>query len=200
MKNTNLRRLTVAALFGAMAFVLIYFSFSIPVISVFAEFDASAVPEAIGGFILGPIGAIEIIAVKLILKLLFKGSSSMMTGEIQNFLLSVTYVLPAVFYYQRHKTKKGAVIGLTIGSVLCIIMAVVTNVYMIFPAYMKLYGMDWGRILEMSAAANPWIKDVPSLVAFSIVPFNVLSRGFSTLVTILVYKRVSLPIKKMIQQ
>ena len=95
MEKQKLRRLSMAALCGAVAFVLMYFSFSVPVLSPFAEFDLSALPELIGGFLLGPVGAIEIIVLKIVLKLLFKGSSSLLTGELLNLILSLSYVLPA---------------------------------------------------------------------------------------------------------
>ena len=115
--RTQIRRLTMAAMMGAVAFVLMYFSFSVPVLSPFADFDFSYLPELIGGYILGPIGAVQIIAVKILLKLVFKGTSSMLTGELQKFLLSCAYVLPSVIYYRRHKTRRGAAIGLVIGTV-----------------------------------------------------------------------------------
>lgn len=197
--NSKLRRLTMAALCGAVAFVLMYFSFSVPVISPFAEFDLSALPELIGGFILGPVGAIEIITVKIGLKLLFQGSSSMLTGEVQNFLLSTAYVLPAVVFYRRHRSKKGALIGLALGTVISIVLAVITNVYLIFPAYIKLYGMNWEGIIDMCAAVNPWIDSIPTMVAFSIIPFNVISRVVTACITMLVYKKISVPLKKLIQ-
>ena len=198
MNRTKIRRLTTAALMGAIAFILMYFSFSVPLLSPFAEFDASAVAEMIGGFILGPVGAIEIICVKLFLKIVFKGTSSMMTGEIQNFLLSVSFVLPAVLYYRRHKTKKGAVVGLVLGSIISIIVAVITNIYMIFPAYMYLYGMDWNSIVDICSAVNPLIKNVPTMVAFSIVPFNIISRTIASVLTFVLYKKISVPLKNYI--
>ena len=199
MKKNSVRRLTTVAMMGAVAFVLMYFSVSIPVLSPFAEMELAAVAELIGGFILGPLGAIEIIAVKLLLKIVFKGSVSMMTGELQNFILSVCYVLPAVIYYRKRRTKKAAVIGLVVGSVLSIIMAVLTNLYMILPFYIRLYGMDWDAIVAMCSAANPWVKDVPTMVAFSIVPFNVVQRVLHSVLAILLYKKISVPLKKLIQ-
>ncbi len=199
MNNKRLRRLTAGALFGAVAFVLIYFNFSVPFLSPFAEFDLSAVPELIGGFILGPVGAVEIIGVKLLLKLLFQGSSSMLTGEIQNFLLSVSFVLPAVLFYRSQRTKKGAIIGIVMGAVISVVVAVFTNIYLIFPVYIKLYGMDWDGIIALCTAVNPWIQNIPTMIAFSIVPFNLISRAVTSLITILVYKKVSTPIKSLIQ-
>ena len=197
MKKGSLRRLTMAALCGAVAFVLMFFSFSVPVISPFAEFDFSALPELIGGFILGPIGAVEIIVVKIGLKLLFKGSSSLMTGELMNLILSLAYVLPALWYYRRHRTKHGAVVGLALGTVISVVVSIFTNVYVIFPLYIKLYGMNWDGIIEMCSAVNPWIKNIPTMVAFSVVPFNLISRVVTSLITLLVYKKISVPMKRL---
>lgn len=199
MNRTKVRRLTMAALMGAIAFILMYLNFGVPFLSPFAEFDLSALPEMIGGFILGPAGAVEIIAVKILLILVFKGTSSMFTGEVQNFLLSLAYVLPAVLYYRKHRTKKGAVIGLVLGSALSVIVAIFTNLYLIFPAYIYLYGMSWDSIIEICSAANPWITDVPTFAAFSVVPFNVISRAATSVITMLVYKKISVPLKKLIQ-
>lgn len=200
MKHSNLRRMTVAGLFGAIAFVLMYFSFGIPVISPFAEFDLSALPELIGGYVLGPIGAVYITIIKLLLKLLFQGTSSMFTGEVQNLILSISYVLPAILYYRKHRTKKGAIIGLALGTVISIVMAVLTNLYLIFPAYIALYGMNWDGIIEICTAANPMITNIPTFVAFSVIPFNIISRVVSSVIAMLVYKKISIPLKKMLQE
>lgn len=198
MQRQSVRRLVMASMMGAIAFMLIYFNFSVPVISPFAEFDLSALPELVGGFILGPVGAIEIIVAKILLKLVFNGSESMLTGEIQNLILSIAYVLPAVLYYRKHRTKKGAVIGLVIGSVTSVIVSVFTNVYLIFPFYIKLYGMDWDGIIQICSAANPWIKDIPTMVAFSVLPFNIISRTVVSFITFLLYKKISKPLKNLI--
>lgn len=200
MKKTTLRHMTVAGLFGAIAFVLMFFSFGIPVISPFAEFDLSALPELIGGYVLGPLGAVYIILIKLLLKLLFQGTTSMFTGEVQNLILSLSYVLPSIFFYRKHRTKKGAVIGLCVGSLISIIMAVITSLYLIFPAYITLYGLNWDGIIDMCAAANPMIRNIPTFVAFSVIPFNVISRLASSVIAMLVYKKISVPLKKMLQQ
>ncbi len=199
MKKTKLRRMTMAAMMGTIAFLLIFINFGVPFLSPVAEFDLSALPELIGGFILGPVGAVMIIAVKLGLKLAIQGTESMFTGEIQNFLLSVAYVLPAVLYSRRHRTKKGAAIGLAIGAAISVVVAIFTNLYIIFPFYIKLYGMNWDGIVAMFSAVNPWIKNIPTMVAFSVVPFNLLSRTITAVLAFITYKKLSVPLKKMIQ-
>ncbi len=199
MQRNKVKRMTTASIMGAIAFVLLSVNFSIPFLSPFAEIDAAALPELIGGFVLGPAGALEIITIKVLLKTLIVGTESMYTGEVQNFLLSVAYVLPAVWYYRFNHTKKGAMIGLVIGSVCKIIVGVFTNIYLIFPFYIKLYGMDWDGIVALCSAVNPWIKDIPTMIAFSIVPFNLVSTVLGSFITMLVYKKISVPIKNFIQ-
>ncbi len=196
MNKSKTNHLTLTALFGAIAFILMFFSLSIPILSPFAELDLSAVPELIGAFILGPVGGVEIITVKLLLKLVFQSSSSMLTGEIQNFLLETAFVLPAAIYYQRHKTKKGAITGIVMGGIITIIVSILTNIYLIFPVYMKLYGMDWNSILNIFTEINPLIQNIPTMIAFSIVPFNIVSRTITSVITILVYKKISSLIKR----
>ncbi|MGM9535224.1 MAG: ECF transporter S component [Intestinibacter sp.] len=196
--KTNVQKLTIAAIMGTISFILIYLGFSIPILSAFAELDLSALPELIGGFILGPVGAVEIIVIKLVLKLAFDGTTSAFTGELQNLILSLAYVLPAVIYYQKHKTKKGAIIGILIGSILSIIIAIFTNIYLIFPAFMYLYGMNWDIIIETCSKINPYIKDIPTFVIFSVIPFNIVSRAITSVLTFLIYKRLSVPLKKFI--
>ena len=198
-KKQYVRRLVMVALFGALSFVLMLFKFNVPILSPFADFDFSALPELLGGFILGPVDAIAIIILKILLKLVFQGTNSMFTGEITNVILSVAYVLPAVLYYRKNRTKKGALIGIVIGTAASIVVAIFTNIFITFPFFMWLYGMSWDDILNTFSAINPWIKSIPTMVAFSVVPFNLVSRVVTSLITLLVYKRLSVPLKKFIQ-
>ena len=197
MKRQSTRRLALAGMMGAVAFVLMFLSFPTP-LNPFAELDFSALPELIGGFVLGPIGALEIITVKILLKLVFQGTSTAFTGELCAFILSVCYVLPAVIYYRKHRTKRGALVGIVIGGLLSVFASVVVNIYLIYPFFMTAYGMNWEAIIGMCQALIPAVNDIPTLVVFSIVPFNVLSRALTGVITMLIYKRISAPLKKLI--
>ena len=197
MKRESTRRLALAGMMGAIAFVLMFLSFPTP-LNPFAELDFSALPELIGGFILGPIGALQIITVKILLKLVFQGTSTAFTGELCAFILSVCYVLPAVVYYRKRRTKRAALTGIVIGGVLAVIASVIVNIYMIYPFFMTAYGMNWDAIIGMCSALIPAVKDIPTLVILSIVPFNALSRTLTGILTMMLYKRISVPLKKLI--
>lgn len=193
--NNKVKRMCVIAMMGCLAFLLMFLKVSIPFISPFADFDLSAVPELIGGFILGPIGAILIIMVKIALKIAFMGTSSMFTGEIQNVILSSAYVLPAVLIYYHNKTKKEALIGMCAGTVICAIVSIFTNIFIIFPFYINLYGMSWEMIIDMFHTANPLIDSIPMMIIFSVIPCNLLYKGISSAVTYFTYKKISKPLK-----
>ena len=199
MKNSKVRQLALAGILGAVAFLLMMVKINIPFLSVFADLEAAALAEIIGGFILGPIGAIQIILIKLLLKIAISGTSTMFVGELQNFLLSCAYVLPAVLYYRKHRTKKGAVVGLVIGTVVTIIVSILTNLYMIFPFYIKLYGLNWDAIIGMYAKANPFIYNIPTFIIFSVLPFNIVSKVTISIITMVAYKKLSVPLKRFIQ-
>lgn len=196
MKNRfKAKELVLIGLIGALAWVLMLFKFPIPFMPPFMEFDLSGLAEMIGGFMLGPAAAIFIILVKLLIKLVTVGSTSVLTGEVQNFLLSCAYVLPAVLVYDRHKSKKSALIGMSVGTVLCAVVAIFTNLYIIIPFYVNLMGMKLEDIIQMCSAVNPLMKDMLTLALFGIVPFNIIKNGVTSVITLAVYKKISRPLK-----
>ena len=102
------------------------------------DFDFAGAVEMIGGFMFGPVAAVFIAIVKILLKMVMMGSSSIGTGEIQNVLLSCAYTVPAALIYSRNKSKKNAMIGMVAGTLAAIVTAVLTNLYLIIPFYAKL--------------------------------------------------------------
>ena len=71
------------------------------------------------------------------------------------------------------------------------VVAVLTNLYLIIPFYVKLFGMSMGDIIAMCNAVNPAMKDTVSLVIFGLLPFNLIKYGATSVVTFIIYKRLS---------
>lgn len=199
-RTFNVKELALIGLMGGLSAVLMLFRFPIPFMPPFMDFDFSSILEIIGGFTLGPTAAVFIIIVKILVKLVIMGSSSALTGELQNVILSCAYVLPAVFIYDRHKTKKTAVIGMTVGTITCAVTAVFTNLFIIIPFYVNLMGMSMESIINMCSKVNPLMKDALTLALFGIVPFNLIKNGTASLVTVLVYKKISPTMKNFISR
>lgn len=193
---SSVKRIAVIGLMGALSSVLMMvFKFPLPFMPPFMDFDLSGLVEIIGGFLLGPVAVVLIILIKLLIKLAIMGSGSAFTGEIQNFMLSCAYAVPPAILYWHSKSKKSGEIGMAIGTVLCAAVAVVTNLYMIIPFYVTLFGMTMDDIIAMCSAVNPLMKNAFTLALFGIVPFNLIKCGVSSVITVLVYKKISKPLK-----
>ena len=82
------------------------------------------------------------------------------------------------------------------GTILCSIAAVASNLLLIFPFYVKLMGMSMEEIVAMCGAVNPLMKNTLTLALFGIVPFNLIKCGVTSVITRLVYKRVSKTLKR----
>lgn len=187
----KVKKIAFIGLMGAVSAVLMLMRFPIPFMPPFLSFDLSGVMEIMGGLMFGPVEALCIIVVKILLQLVMQGTMSLGTGELQNFLLSSAYVLPAVFIYHRKKTRKSAALGMTVSCCAVAVVAVLTNLYLIIPFYVKLFGMSMGDIIAMCNAVNPAMKDTVSLVIFGLLPFNLIKYGATSVVTFIIYKRLS---------
>ena len=156
--------------------------------------------EMLGGFMFGPGAALMIIVVKILLQLVMQGSFSLGTGELQNFILSCCYVMPALLIYHRHKTKKTALAGMGVSTVLVGVVAIFTNLYLIIPFYVRLFGMTMEEIISMCSAVNPAMKNAFSMAVLGILPFNLIKYGVTSVLTFLLYKRLSRVIKSVVEK
>ena len=196
----KVKKIAFIGLMGAVSAVLMLFRFPIPFMPPFLSFDLSGLMEMLGGFMFGPMAAACIIVVKILLQLVMQGSFSLGTGELQNLILSCSYVLPALIIYHRNKTKKMAITGMAVSTIFVSVMAVFTNLYLIIPFYVKLFGMSMDDIITMCRTVNPAMKNVTSMAVFGLLPFKLIKYGVTSLVTFIVYKRLSRVIKGIISK
>lgn len=198
--GVKVKTIAFVGLMGALSAILMLLRFPIPLMPPFMSFDLSGVMEMLGGYMFGPGAAFGIILVKILLQLVIQGSLSLGTGEIQNLILSSCYVLPAVLLYYKRKTKKRAVAGMTVSTVFVAVVAVFTNLYMIIPFYANLMGKTMEDFVAMCTAVNPMMKDALTMAVFGIIPFNLIKYGATSIVTFLVYKKLSGFIKGIVER
>lgn len=197
-KNETVKTIAFIGLMGAVSAVLMLLRFPLPFLPPFLSFDLSGVMEIMGGYMFGPVAAVLIIIVKILLQLVMQGSLSLGTGELQSFILSCSYVLPALFIYHCRKSKKTAVAGMVVSTIFVSVVAVFTNLYLIIPFYVSLFGMTMDDIITMCSAVNPAVKNTAGMVIMGILPFNLIKYGATSIVTFLVYKRLSRVIRGII--
>lgn len=184
------RRAAYIGIFAAMAALVMYFEFPLPFAPSFYEIDLSEVPVLICSFSLGPVAGVVCELVKVILKLLLKGTTTAFVGDFANFVVGCSFILPATIVYHRVKTKKGAVAGMITGTVTMSIFGSFFNAVYLLPAFSALYGLPLDQLVAMGTAVNGMINSVSTLVFFAVVPFNIVKGAVVSLLTTLLYKRV----------
>ena len=185
-KRLTTRQLTTIAILAAISAVL--FMVEIPVV-LFYKLDFSNLPVLLGAFAMGPGPATLILLIKSLLGLLH--TSSQGVGELADFLMGFAMILPAGLIYQRHKTRKGALIGLIVGTVAATVAGVLSNLWLMIPFYGAVYGMPVEQIVSMGQALIPAIQDEWGFVLLITGPFNLVKWILISVVTLLVYKPLS---------
>ena len=189
------RRITIIAVCSAIAAVLHMLDF--PLLFLAPEFyklDFSELPVMLCGFYLGPSAAVACEAVKIILKLLLKGTSTAFVGDFANFAVGCSLVLPAVIIYHIHKTRRSAFWGLVVGTVVLTIFGSAFNGIYLLPKFSQLYGIPLDAIIGMGSKINAGIHSVSTFVMLAVAPLNLI-KGFSiSVLTLLLYKRVARPL------
>lgn len=191
MKKRNVTtKIAFVGMLGALSFVLMLFNFPLPFAPSFLKFDIAEMPALFAGFFMGPLSGLEVVIVKLVLKIAIQGTDTAFVGELMNLAGSATFVMLASVIYQKNRTKKGAVISMIVSSVTVSVLFIFLNAYVAFPMYSRLYGMPMEAIIGMGSAVNPHITNMTTLMLFSVFPFNLVKHAFTDVITFLLYKRV----------
>ena len=188
MKTKNL---VVTAMLGAMSGVLMVLEIPMFFVLPFIKLDLSELPIMIGGFVMGPVWGILVAIIKILVKLVIKGTSTAFVGELANLSAALLYMLPAAIIYKKNKTRKHAGIGMTVGTLAVSVGMVILNTFVMFPFYMNLFGIDEAALIGMSSQANPLATNMLTIMLFMIFPFNIVKYGIVSILTMLVYKRIS---------
>ena len=190
------RKVAVCGMFAAIAAVLMVFEFPVPFAPPFYGLDFSELPALIGTFAFGPVAGVLIEFCKIVLKVLFKPTSTAFVGELANFAVGCSYLLPASAFYLFHKTRKNAIAGVIAGTLCMTVFGTAFNAVYLLPKFAQMYGMPLEGIVAMGTEINPAIHSVTSLVALAVAPLNLLKGGLVSLITILIYKKISPIIKE----
>ena len=183
----NVRMLTMTAVLSSIAFVLAFFEFPVPLSPSFARMDLSDLPALIGTFAYGPISGVLIELVKNALQLLTSSTSDI--GELANFIMGSSFVAAAGLIYKHHKTKKTAILACLIASVVTGVIATIVNYFILIPVFEAFMPLD--QLIASFGEFMPFIKTKLDVVLFNAFPFNLLKGIGISIVTMLLYKRLT---------
>ncbi len=194
--KVGVRFIVQVGMLSAIAVVLMLFEIPLPFAPAFYEIDFSEVPVMVGGFVMGPFAGAMIELVKILANLVLTGTDTAGVGELANFIIGCSLCVPAAIIYKRNHTRKGALAGMAVGTVLMTILGSAINALVLLPVYAKAFGMPIDALVGMGTAVNAHITSLSTFVIFAVAPFNLLKGTLVSLVVLIIYKKIS-PIFKM---
>ena len=192
---TPARRVSIIGLCSALAAVLHMLDF--PLLFLAPEFyklDFSELPVMLCGFYLGPSAAVFCEVIKILLKLLLKGTSTAFVGDFANFAVGCSLVLPAVILYHTKKSKTSALWGCFVGTLVLTVFGSLFNAVYLLPKFSQLYGIPLDAIIGMGTAINHGIEGIGTFVLLAVAPLNLIKGAMISILTIMLYKKVARPI------
>ena len=162
------KRIAMYALFVALSMAVSFVEFPIVPGVEWLKYDPSGIVSLVAGFAYGPAAAV-IVSVLGFLPHLFTNP----WGTLMAVLVALALSVPSALIYRRNKTRKGAVIGIIVGAIAALAMAIVGNI-IVTPFY-----------------AHMTTAQVVALIVPALLPFNALKFTIHGVVTFLIYKPIS---------
>ena len=181
------RTISMTAMLSAVAYLLAFVEFPVPLSPSFARMDLSDLPALMGAGAFGPLSGALIELVKNALQLLTTSTGGV--GEIANFLMGASYVVTAGFIYKHRKTKKTALAACALASVVMGMAAALANYFILLPLFENFMPLD--QLIASFAEFLPFIHTKLDVVLFNAFPFNLLKGLVIGGVTMLIYKKLT---------
>lgn len=183
-------QLAVTSMLAALSAGLMFIEFPLPFLAPpFYELDFSEVPVLVGTYSMGPMAGIIIEFIKILVKFIIKGTSTGGVGELANFIIGCSFVLPAGIIYKHKKSRKNALIGMIIGTATMTIVGIIFNTFILVPLYANFMPME--AIITAGKEIVPFITDTFTFCVFCVGPFNVVKGLIISVVVFFIYKPLS---------
>ena len=186
-KQFTLRYITATAVLSALSTVLMMLSFSVPFMPSFLKLDFSELPALIAAFSMGPVSGVLVCLIKNLLNLPLSTTGGV--GELCNFLLGACFVLPAGIIYRFRKNRRAALLSALLGALVMAFASLPLNYFVSYPMYMKFLPLE--TIIGLYQAIFPGVNGLFQCLLIFNVPFTFLKGLLDTILTFLVYKRIS---------
>jgi len=186
-RQSSVNLMVKIALLSVISFVIMFIEFPLPLFPPFLKIDLSDIGALVGAFAFGPLAGMAVELLKNILHLMRTSTGGV--GELANFIVGAALVVPAGFIYKRNKSMKTALIGLAVGTITMGLVGAFANYYILIPFYENFMPID--QIIGMAQAANSLIVDLNSYILYAVIPFNILKGIVVSVLTLLIYKRIS---------
>ena len=191
----SVRFLTLTAILTAVAVVLQYLEFPVPMfIPPFVKFDFSDLPAILAAFLVSPVSGVAVCLLKNVIHLVVSQSAGV--GELCNFLLGAVMVIPAWLIYKIKPTKLQALIAMIAGSLITAILSIFINYYITYPFYESFYKMPMDAIIGMYRELNGGVGSLWDALIWFNMPFTFAKFMIDSLIVFFIYKPLARAIRK----
>ncbi len=187
--KNSAKYITKISILAAISTLLMFIEAPLPLMPPFLKLDLGDIPALLGAFAMGPVAGVLIELIKNLIHLTMTQTGG--AGELANFIVGISFVVPAGFIYKYHKSFAGAIVGLAAGGAFMAIISCAVNYYITIPFYVNVQNFPLKEIIAKTTEVNSHITDMRSLILIGILPFNILKVMIVSIVTVLIYKRVS---------
>ena len=185
------QKLICTAMLAAAAGALMSLEFPLPLMPPFYKVDFSDVPSIVALFLFGPASAAWVEIIKILVKLVTVGTTTMYVGELANLIGVALFVAPVWLVYSRMgKTRKAALVSLAVSVPVRTLFACFTNAFITLPLYAKAMELPLDSVIQIVASVNPAIHDLTGFIILATIPFNVIKIGINCGVGYLLYNRL----------
>ncbi len=191
------RRMAVVGMFSAVATILMMLEFPLFFAPGFYKLDFSELPILVGAFAFGPTAGVLMEFLKILLELCLRGTTTAFVGELANFAVGCSLILPASALYAFRKTKRNALLSCIVGTLILTVFGTAFNAIYLLPAFAKLFGCPLESLIAQGVEANSLVREgnIVSFVIACVAPLNLLKGVSVSALTMLIYKPLS-PILK----
>lgn len=177
MRNKlSVKHMVLLAMLAAIAYMMVSL-IRIPLV-LFLSYEPKDVIITIGGFLLGPMASFIVSLVVSLLEMVTISQTGPI-GCLMNLLSTCTFACTAAFIYKKKHTMSGAILGLTVASVVMVITMLLWN-WLITPLYMT----------------GTSRSDVAAMLLPVFLPFNLLKAGLNSAFILLLYKPIVTALRK----
>ncbi len=196
------------AVFGALAIIL----YMVPGLQFpifpglpFLKIHFDEIPVLFASLAYGPLTGTLIIFLKGLFKLIQDIGETGGIGVLADIIYGLAFILPASFIYKYHKNFKMGLVAIFSGMFVNLIFSSFIGYYLIYPLYgfyfnpsASSYNEAMNTVFTLFKAANSSLTSWsdPKILFEFLLPFNLIKDSVIVVFTILVYKPLSLLIKK----
>lgn len=191
-RTEKIKKYATIAIFSAFSVALFYLRIPFPIFT-FLKIQFSNLPAYIIGLMLGPASGLMVVFIRTMICIPF--TSSLCVGEVADLLIGSAAVLTSSIIYLKNKTKRQAGISLMFATVSWVVVAMIANYALLVPLYIQLYfNSNTTAFVHMLSAGADFINENNYMLIYMIlgvIPFNSIISVASSIITFIVYKRIS---------